>query len=278
MKLWQLALLGGMAVMDCLALAVGGFLLSGSMQSKSPNQNSAAAQGLALTKTAAALATAVPSPLPSETPTPLDFLLPTFTPIGTLPASPTPSPLPTSEMEGWVKFSVREVEIWMPGSYAAGNPHTDAKAITASLKEKGANYNFSEIEKQLTSSVPNYVLWGIDSVLGNPSIITNVRILYDYPSVEEPLADYATHFIGAMSADLTLIEQRKINSTLFEIQRLILKSKSTQANPEQVVLYAVRDQNIIWDILCVTAPDEMTARLPTFDLMIATFRVLAAPQ
>jgi hypothetical protein len=278
MKPWQIILLGGMAGMDCLVFAVGAYMLFGSMQSRSPNQSSAAELGLALTRTAASLATAVPSPLPSETPTPLDFLLPTFTPNGTLPASPTPTPSPTSEMEGWVKFSVREVEIWMPGSYAAGNPHTDTKAITASLKGKGANYNFANIEKQMTSIEKNYIFWGIDSFQSNPSIITNVAIRYNYPTPGETMEDYATQFIGANSADFQLIEQQKVPSTLYEIERVILGTKNTQETSARLVFYAVRDQNVIWDILCITAADEMTARLRTFDLMAATFRVLAAPQ
>jgi hypothetical protein len=279
MKLWQIALLGGMAAMICLVLAVGGVLVFRSMPSKSPEQNAAVALRLALTQTAAALPTVAPSPLPLETPTSLDYLLPTFTPYGTPPEEgPTLTPSSTSSMKGWVKFSVREVEIWMPGSFAAGNPHTDAKAIIASLKEKGAQYNFDNIEKPLTSSSKNYVLWGIDSYQGNPSIVTNVAIRYGYPTPGEPLEDYATQLIGAISADFQLIEQRRVASTLYEIARIILETKNPPGTPTRMVLYAVRDKNIIWDVVCITATDEMTSRLPDFDLMVATFRVLAAPQ
>ncbi len=279
MKTWQLALLGGMGLMDCLVLAAGLMFVFGSLPSGS---TSGIAAEIPISDSSLAAAVPVPTAaVPSSTPEPsatLDYQFPTFTPLGTLPDSPTPTASATSSMQGWVKYSVREVEMWMPGSFAAGNPHTDAKAIIASLKEKGANYNFDAINKDLATSAKNYVLWGIDSVQGNPNIVTNVAVLYDYPHPGEPLADYITRFVGEMSETLILIEQSKINSSVYEIERTILETKSSQTTTTRLAFYTVRDQNIIWDVLCITAADEMASRLPAFDLMVDTLRVLAAPQ
>jgi len=281
MKTWQVALLGGMGLLDCLVLAVGVVIVFSSTSSRSTGQVAAAIPTTEPTLTAAAVP--VPTvdaslftPEPSAT---LNYLFPTYTPIGTITAdSPTPTVSATSSMEGWVKFSVREVEIWMPGSFAAGNPHTDAKAIVASLKEKGANYNFDSIEKELKASTKNYVFWGIDSIQGNPAIVTNVFVLYDYPHPGETMADYATRFISTMSGDYMLIQQSSIPSTLYEIDQILMETKSTSGTPMRIALYAVRDHDIVWDVLCITAADEMDDRLPAFDLMVDTLRVLAAPQ
>jgi hypothetical protein len=280
MKIWQLSLLGGMGLMDCLVLIVGVVFVLGSAGSRSQGQVAVALPTAEPTQTAAEIPvpTADAPPTAEEPTATLDYLFPTFTPLGTLPDTATPTATATSSMEGWVKYSVTEVEIWMPGSFAAGNPHTDAKAIVAFLKDKGANFNFDNIEKDLKDSSSNYVLWGIDSIQGNPAIVTNVAILYDYPHPGEPLADYATRFIGEMSPGFNVIEQAKVKSTLYEIDQVILETKNPQGAALRIALYAVRDQNIIWDVLCVTAADEMDDRLPSFDQMVDTLRVMAAPK
>jgi hypothetical protein len=283
MKPGQIALLGGMALLDCLVLIGGLAIVFGSLSSRSANQ----VAGDIPTATSIPTDTAVTAPTvttdtalppteePSATP---EYLFATWTPNGIPTDSPTPSPSATSSMEGWVKFSVKEVEMWMPGSYAAGNPHTDAKAIIASLKEKGADFNFTAIQKDLSTASKNYVFWGIDSVQGNPAIVTNVAVLYDYPSAGEPLADYARRFIGEMSGDFTLIEQNSITSPVYEIDQVILETKSSEGTPTRLILYAIRDHNIIWDVICITGVDEMKARLSSFNLMVDTFRAIAAPQ
>ncbi len=280
MKIWQIGLLGGMGLLDCLVLAAGVAIVYGSMASRTDGP--AAVENP--TEEAAYLTAAVPVPTvdistPTAEPSPtLEILFPTYTPFGTPADTLTPTETATSSMEGWVKYSVREVEMWMPGSYAAGNPHTDAKAIIASLKDKGANFNFDAIDKDLSTSAKNYVLWGIDSAQGDPAIVTNVAVLYDYPHPGETLADYTTRFISEMSDTYILIEQSKINSPVYEIERTTLETKNPQTTTTRIVLYSVRDQNIIWDVLCITAADEMETRLPAFDLMVDTLQVLAAPQ
>jgi hypothetical protein len=280
MKLWQIGFLGGMGLLDCLVLAVGGAIVFGSLSSRSAVP--AAVENPAAE--AAYLTAAVPAPtVDASTPTAelsptLEILYPTFTPFGTPADTATPTETATSSMEGWVQYSVREVQMWMPGSYAAGNPHTDAKAIIAALKEKGANFNFDAIDKNLSTSAKNYVLWGIDSIQGNPAIVTNVAVLYDYPHPGETLADYTTRFISEMSETFNLVEQSKINSPVYEIERTILETKNPQTTSTRIALYSARDQNVIWDVLCITAADEMETRLPSFDLMVDTLQVTAAPQ
>ncbi len=267
MKLWQVGLLGGMAAVDCLVLIVGAVVVLGSL----PSSGIAAAPPVPTPNPPAGSV-----PLPSETPLTMVFQFPTYTPYGTPAETLTPTASPTGVMEGWVRFAVPEVEIWMPGSYAAGKPQTDSQAIIASLQEKGANYNWTAIEEQLSSASPNYVLWGIDSYQGNPMIVTNVAVIYDYPNPGEPLSEYATRFIGAISEDFVLLEQTKLRHPLYEVERVILETKDPQGTPMRIALYAALEKNRVWNILCLTAADEMNARLPAFDRMMGTFKTLAA--
>jgi hypothetical protein len=277
MKTWQIAALGGMALLDCLVLVAGVAVILNSMASRTANPITAAVP----TAEPAPTDAGAPVPTveaPSESTATPDVLLATYTPFGTPADSPTFTPTVTSSMEGWIKVSVREVELWMPGTFAAGNPHTDAKAIVAALKAMGANYQFDTIENNLTKSASNNVLWGIDSVQGNPNIITNVIVSYVFATAGESMTDYTTQSIGGMSDKFSLIEEGKVNSPTYEIERVILESKDASATRVRLVLYVVRDQNIFWNIACITAVDEMNDRLPVFELMVATFKVLAAPQ
>jgi hypothetical protein len=273
MKIWQAALLGGLGIMDCLVLVAGLAIVLGPSLS-----GFSLAAALPPTATPP-LVTTGPTLTPTLTETPLTmvFQFPTYTPFGTPADTPTPTPGPESLMDGWVKFTVPKVEIWMPGTYAAGDPHTDAAAIVASLQQMGADYNWSVIEEQLRTSAQNYVLWGIDSHQGNPAVVTFVAIAYDFPNSGELLADYATRFVGAISDSFVLIEQKSIRHPEYEVQRVLLETKDSQGTPMRVALYAMRDGNIIWDALCFTAVDEMDARLPSFDQMVTTFRALAKP-
>jgi hypothetical protein len=271
MKIWQAALLGGLGMMDCLAVVVGLAIVFGSGLPSLP---------------AAPPPTATPppptegptlTPTLSETPLTMVFQFPTYTPFGTPAETETPTATPTESTEGWVKFAVPAVEIWMPGTYAAGDPHKDAAAIVAVLQQMGANYNWSVIEQQLKTSPDNYVLWGIDSRQGNPAIVTNVAVAYDFPNSGEPLADYATRFVGAISDSFDLIESKNLRHPEYEVQRILLDTKDTEGTPMRIAMYAMRDGNIIWDMICFTAVDEMDSRLPSFDQMAVMFRALAAP-
>ncbi len=275
MKVWQVALLGGMAVLDCLVLVIGAVIILGAPLSGPGG-------GLA----AGALATATPvvptpgatlAPTPSITPITMAFQFPTYTPYGTPAETFTPSPSVTALMEGWVKFSQPTIEIWMPGTFAAGNPKTETDAIIASLKEKGANFNWDVIKKQLESVSANYVMWAIDSHQGNPDYITNMFVAYFPPNPGEPLADYARRFVGEMSDTFILIEQANTRHPDYDVLRTVLEDKADTGTKARIVLYVMRVDDVLWNILCFTAADEASERLPVFDRMVESFRVLQAP-
>jgi hypothetical protein len=269
MKVWQAALLGVLGALDCLVVVAGLAIVLGAGMPALP----AAPPPTATLPPPTAGPTLTPTL--TETPLTMVFQFPTYTPLGRLAETDTPTAAPTAAMEGWVKYTVPAVEIWMPGTYAAGDPHKDAAAIVAALKQMGANFNWSVIEQQLKTSSENYVLWGIDSHQGNPAVVTNVAVAYDFPNPGEPLADYATHFVGAISDSFVLIESKNIRHPEYEVQRILLDTKDTQGTPMRIAMYAMRDGNIIWDMICFTAVDEMDARLPSFDQMAVSFRALA---
>ncbi|MBN2084437.1 MAG: hypothetical protein JW748_04370 [Anaerolineales bacterium] len=136
MKVWQVVLLGGVALMDCLVLVVGAVIILGSIPSTPGGGLIAGAQPSSTPVIPPPGPTLAPTP--SITPITLAFQFPTYTPFGTPAETMTLTPSPTGIMDGWEKFSVPEMEVWLPGSYAAGKPQTEADAIIASLKEKGA--------------------------------------------------------------------------------------------------------------------------------------------
>jgi hypothetical protein len=178
-------------------------------------------------------------------------------------------------LTGWTKIAVPEAEIWMPDSYAAGDPHTEAQAILDALVDKGANYNWDYLLDQMTNAEPDYVLWGIDSHQGNPEIVTNVAVIYDTLARGESLAEYAER---RTSGDSVVIEQGGFLHPLYQIVRLVLKAADPESEPIRFVLYSVKDGGNVWNILCVTGTDELEDRLPEFDKMAGSFQAFAAPE
>jgi hypothetical protein len=275
MKIWQVALLGGMAVMDCLVLVVGAVIILGAIPS-TPGSGSVAGAPSTSTPVVVPLGPTL-APSPSITPITMAFQFPTYTPYGTPAETFTLTPSVTGLMDGWVKFTVPEIEVWLPGSFAAGKPQTGIDAIIASLKGKGANFNWDVIKEQLESVPDNYVMWAIDSYQGNPDAITNIAFVYDVPNPGELLADYATRFVGAMSDSFVLIEQASARHPDYEAALVILESKPASGTPARMAIYALRDRDLVWVIMCFTAADELAGRLPVFNQIVETFRVLQAP-
>jgi hypothetical protein len=271
LKVRQAAFLGSLAAIDCLLLIAGVVIMLGSLHASTSNIISAPppTASLSLPETDILLQS-------GETPgstTTVEF----SNTAGAPAATQTPLPSPTSLTEGWIRIGVKEVEIRTPATYAGGDPHADSKAIMDDLRVKGANYDFDFLEEKMTTSSENTVLWAIDSRQGNPAVVTNVVVLYDYPRPGEPLSEYTMRFVGATFGDLILVEQQTIPSSAYEIERTILETKEGQGTPMSFVYYAILDQDIVWDILCVTATDEFGARLPQFDILVGTFRVLSPP-
>jgi hypothetical protein len=273
MKLWQAAILGGMAALDCLVLVVGAVIIISSIPSPA---------GGSLANAAPTATPVVPpmgptlAPAASETPLTMVFQFPTYTPFGTPAETQTFTPSPTGMMDGWAKFAVSEIEVWLPESYAAGKPQTETDAIIASLKEKGANFNWDVITENMGSVSENYVMWAIDSHQGNPDVVTNIAFIYDLPNPGEPLTDYTTRFVSEMSDSFTLIEQSRLRHPVYEAALVILESKDINGARTRIALYSLYDNNLVWNILCLTAADEMAERMPVFNRMVDSFRVLIA--
>jgi hypothetical protein len=270
MKAWQVVLLALMAVMDCLVIVVGlAIVLGPLLMGGGAEADAAALPSSPADETG-------PAPSPSQTPITMVFQFPTFTPYG----APLESPTPTREnwMEGWVKVAVSEVEMWMPGTYAAGDPHTEADSIIAALQDEGANYNWDFLREQMTGVDGTYVLWGIDSRQGNPAIITNVAVIYDRISSDQSLSEYANAFLSENADAFTLIKREPFAHPAYEAERLVLGDIEAEEIPKRYVLYAVRDGGFVWNFFCATALEEITDRLPEFDQMAGSFHILAAPE
>jgi hypothetical protein len=275
MKIWQFALLGGMAVLDCLVLVVGAVIILGAIPS-TPGGGSVAGASSTSTPVVAPLEPTV-APSPSVTPITMAFQFPTYTPYGTPAETFTLTPSATGMMDGWVKFTVPEIEVWLPGSFAAGKPQTEADAIIASLKEKGAypTADWDWFKEVLESQSESIVMWAFDSYQGNPEAITDIAFIYLGSNAGEPLIDIATRFVGTMSDDYKFVEQQSsVRHPEYEAVMVMLEAKDSGEAPTlTAAFYVLRARNVVWGILCETAKDEMNERLPIFNRIVESFRV-----
>ena len=81
-----------------------------------------------------------------------------------------------------------------------------------------------------------------------------------------------------MSDEYTLVEQQSgVRHPEYEAVMVILEAKNAGAGSAQTAaFYVLRARNEVWGILCETAGNEMDERLPIFNRMVESFRVLQA--
>jgi hypothetical protein len=263
MKPWQAGFLVIAGCLDCSVLAVGGWF----------------ALGLGGSPAAVPAASPTPAPLTqtlaAET-TPTDTLAafyPTYTPspegpVDTATLAPTQDPF-----AGWIKFENGQIDFMLPDTFAGGDPRHDAPAIMDSLRAKGANFDFDTLTQILTTAPKEAVFWAIDSHQGNPHVVTNLGIIADKSIGDEPLRDYATRVLGGLAADYNMVSERTIINPSYEIQQEIMGPKDSSASEMQLILYSIKDGDLVWVFLFFTGRDEMGDRLPMFDKIVSTFHV-----
>jgi hypothetical protein len=259
MKPWQAAFLVGFSVLDCIVLIVGITLI---MRSSPP---------------AADLAGPATAEAPTASP---EILLPSYTPIDVASPSPmdTPSPENTASPEdtglsGWVLFTINPLELWLPESYAGGDPHTQATQIVADLQAKGAPYDLTGLESYLRGTASYFVFYALDSRQGTPDVITEISIISGYVEPDEPLMDFIVRMEANLAGGFDMLEEQVVINPLYDIHKVTMVPKDPANLNSRAILYSVKNKDTVWVVMCITSADELGVREADFDKMIKTVRI-----
>jgi hypothetical protein len=271
MKPWQAAVMGIFLFLDFVVVAVGGYLV---LSATPPAGQAVVAPPSAPTQTTAPTEEPSPSPVPTETIQSLADLFPTYTPAGTDGDASLSTTSPSDAGSGgWVDYTSEQLALQLPDSYAAGNTKSQA-AIVMALKSKGADFNWTDVEKLLRGATSDTILIGIDSRSGAPPIFTSLQFLYMPVDPEAHMSDIVTGIIGGMAGTTQLVEQRQINNKFYEVEQVTLSLKDPALSDELRAVYVIKDSDVILEIICTTSTDEWQSRQTEFDQIVRTLQIL----
>lgn len=245
MTMIQISSLAAIGLLDVIVLIAGAMVVMGSQASfEMPT-----------------VAQRLPTPLPQPTVTP----------------SPTAMPRPTSTpVPDWEMFVGGGAELWLPASYAGGDPATELGTINAGLESAGTHFaQIVESEQHLSQA--GYALFAFDTQGGDTDSPTTVQVsrelLTSNPAMT--LDESLNKLIQALPPDTRLVDRRIEVMDEVEVGRLFVEYKFTELGLDlfrKRAVYVLRTRNTLWVVQYVTERDDFQERLPIFDLSIRTFK------
>ncbi len=250
MTVTQLAVVGALALLACLLMAVLGYLIL---------QNLLARPAVS----APPVGPEMPSPTFTATPAPTETPTPTATPI------PYESVLPA----GWNQLRYLTVELWVPPSFVGGGMFDQRESTLAAIAALGPD--FSSVIQSADRYPPTTVLLAVDSNLGRYFVITNLIVFFE-PVPFSDLDAYpnyylATYYPGGTTTPF-MQENRRYAIRDWPARRFIITLRQGTVEVAETV-YLLQDGETIWALSCVTSTAELYERLPVFDQIAQTLRV-----
>jgi hypothetical protein len=252
MTVLQLSILGCLACVVLGSVGASFKFISGMLG----NQGERTLETVVETSTSAAMATPLPRPTPSMT------------------AAPTPIPYEALVPPGWKQYrdQTKGYEIWLPPEFEAREPRAQLEEIIRKYEEIGdtetAQYQRSIFEQ----SLERYVLWTIDSIPSPLQYQTTILLARD-PLTAESLTKYIDEIVQNPSGSLALLERKPNPFGSLEAERLWFEGKEATTNFGEAY-YVIRVGDTVWSIACATHINEFYIRLPVFDQVASTFRML----
>jgi serine/threonine-protein kinase len=183
-------------------------------------------------------------------------------------STPTPTP-------GWKIFEAPSIEIWLPNSYAGGDIANNHEIITK-LKKVSVYFEYiaTKLETNL-SSYNSFVLWAVDTDVGDSGYLTTMKIRQEQDSSPITLDTYIDSYVNMIkesSSQIRIVDQRKVKLDLYEVTQLIIEIDVNMPTIKEFV-NVIMDNNTVWIITYSTDVDEFEKRLPIFEQSVRTFYI-----
>ncbi|MEZ0397031.1 MAG: hypothetical protein ABWK53_11465 [Anaerolineales bacterium] len=251
MTIKQLVVVGGLALLACILMAVLGYLI---LRNLTAGPVSPVSSGL---PTEMPSPTFTASPLPSATPT----------------ATATPIPYESVLPPGWKQLRYLTVELWVPPSFVGGGMFDERDATVAAIDALGPD--FSAVTRSLDRYPPTTVLLAVDSNLGRYFIITNLIVFFEplpFSNLDAYPDYYLTTYYQSGTATPFMQENRRYAIRDLPARRFIITLRQGTIEVAETV-YIIQDGETIWALSCVTSAAELYERLPVFDQIAQTLRL-----
>jgi len=202
-------------------------------------------------------------PIPTEAPKIKNTPIPSQTPR---PAQPTVVPMP-----GWVKYESGDIELWLPESYVGGNVNEDLDLIVSSLRELGPNYESAA--QSIEQNPDMYLIWATDSKVGSSGFITNVNATTEDVLSTISVETYLAAATAQLPAEFSVVDQKTMTMNGYEAGQMVLQFEISGVSGKEL-FYIFKDGSSVWTITFATGVEEYDTRLPEFEQIADSFRVI----
>lgn len=180
-------------------------------------------------------------------------------------------PTATQSLPGWHMLSGVGMEIWMPDSFEGGNLEEDLDWILENIRRLGPEY--AQMADLMERNPSIFVIWAFDSEVGDSGFLTNVNVTTEKGPSSITLDTYLDIMEGKIPHDFQVKEREITTLNDMPAARLIVTFNISGVSGKELA-YVVKDGTFFWVITCATGADEFAGRLPVFEQISATFRIL----
>lgn len=210
--------------------------------------------------------------VPTGTPAPTGTPLPT--PTLTVVPSPTAIPYESLIPVSWVQSTDASLgyEIWFPPEFVPEEPRAKLEQVIQTYREAGDESSASAMEAELEQSLEAYAVWVFDRVPSPLLFQSNISLTHQ-PLESGSLPGHVEAEIADLPGTMILMERKSMTINAYEAERLWIESKFGSTPVGQAV-YFIRVQETVWMVTCSTHFNEFYTRLPAFDQVAGSFRIV----
>ena len=180
--------------------------------------------------------------------------------------APMPTALPTmTARPGWHALENEGFQIWVPDSFIGGTG-TDIDAVIQQPSRTGPA--FSETAKSMKQQGVRYVVFAVDSHSNNPSNVTNMLVGKESAGAASDIGVYTDTFVANLLRTHSQYEilGKDVDTTgRYPAGRITVGINTPESGDVRQVMYALKNDGVIWQIAFTTPASEFQQRTPIFD-------------
>ena len=173
----------------------------------------------------------------------------------------------------WKKFSTKEFEIMLPGSFIGGDPKKDKKEIEAKIAELPEKYR--AVFKSLFNG-KNCPFFAVDTNINESDpIITVVNTSFDkLPlfSFGMTMEKYLQEGLGRLGKNVEIVEKGVVALQNYQAARVVINNrekgglfKKPGEIQQIIVFFSIKLKTKFWDFFFATTPARFEKELPIFE-------------
>lgn len=184
-------------------------------------------------------------------------------------AKPTLTPILTTPIPGWEKFSSGNVELWMPANFDGGDLTNDLDVIIQRMRSFGPEYQ--KLADMIEKNPSAVTLLVFDTQVGSSGFLTNVNVIKEPVISTMGMQTYLDSTSKQFpSIGFNVIEIGIVQLDNYQAGRLVVQADALKAKE---AMYIIKVKSVMWVITYSTGISEFENRLPIFEKSANTIKI-----